>query len=275
MADNVEEMPQEIALQLFQSGAFLIFKDSLSLSMEFGIDYKSWNIGNKFLGLKMIPPGIHFVYLSVKDAPRIGFFHYFQPQEILVRKWDKNAEDFDVNYKSCQEEIDRIRDNLKNLDSSLGAYPYSTYRQWVSLSSYISPKTVKRLQPDNILGKITSQTELITKEQELEQQLGDSLGTSTVNRSFPNRIRFKDAIGMPIMTAKPGTSIHFTEIPQVSLADTNLKKAGIDSSDRLYTILKQLGDDYRELLGEFQYSFVVFLMGQVYEGFEQWKELFI
>lgn len=39
---------------------------------EFGVDYKSWQTDEKFLGLKMIPPGPHFVYCSIKTAPRIG-----------------------------------------------------------------------------------------------------------------------------------------------------------------------------------------------------------
>lgn len=60
---------------------------------EFGIDYKSWNVDSEFCGLKMIPPGVHFVYFSVKTAPRIGFFHYFKEREIVVRKWDAKSED--------------------------------------------------------------------------------------------------------------------------------------------------------------------------------------
>lgn len=156
------------------------------------MDYKSWNVGEKFLGLKMIPPGIHFVYFSVKDAPRIGFFYNFQPQEIIMRKWDKGNEDIS-NYKENSEEVlplffhsqfanklffqvQRIRSNLKNIDSNLGPYPYSTYRQWVSLTSFITEKTILRLQPDNSLGRITSQTELMSKESELEKQLACFLG---------------------------------------------------------------------------------------------------
>jgi A1 cistron-splicing factor AAR2 len=29
---------------------------------EFGVDFHQWNVGPKFKGVKMIPPGIHFVY---------------------------------------------------------------------------------------------------------------------------------------------------------------------------------------------------------------------
>lgn len=34
-------------------------------------------------------------------------------------------------------------------------------------------------------------------------------------------------------------------------------------------------NNYRLLLGEFQYSFVKFLLGENYDSFEQWKKLFI
>lgn len=72
--------------------------------LEFGIDYKSWIVGSKFIGLKMIPPGIHFIYLSVKKAPRIGFFYNFQPKEIVAKKWDKLNEDFS-EYEFCKIEV--------------------------------------------------------------------------------------------------------------------------------------------------------------------------
>lgn len=48
------------------------------------------------------------------------------------------------------------------------------------------------------------------------------------------------------------------------MADTNLKKAGIDSSDRLEMLIRdELKGDPKEMLAEFQYAFIVFLMGQV------------
>jgi hypothetical protein len=57
---------------------------------EFGIDYASWQTGSQFIGMKMIPPGIHIVYYrpigkinSGDSAPRIAFVHEFK-----VRKAD-------------------------------------------------------------------------------------------------------------------------------------------------------------------------------------------
>ena len=46
---------------LFEEGAFLMFLD-VPPRTEFGIDYNSWNVGEKFKGVKMIPPGAHFVH---------------------------------------------------------------------------------------------------------------------------------------------------------------------------------------------------------------------
>jgi len=106
---------------------------------------------------------------------------------------------------------------------------------------------------------------------------------SIVDRQHPTRVRFTDAQGLPEMMPMEGSTIRFQPIPKITLADCcNLKTAGVDNTDRLCTLLSQLGEsigeavgDYecKELLAEFQYAFVTFLMGHVYEGFEQWKRL--
>ena len=54
-------MSQEQAQWLFSEGAMLVFLD-VPPGTEFGVDYNSWAVGEKFKGVKMIPPGIHFVY---------------------------------------------------------------------------------------------------------------------------------------------------------------------------------------------------------------------
>ena len=45
--------------------------------MQFGIDNQFWQTGPAFKGVKLIPPGAHFVYFALKDeayASRMGFF---------------------------------------------------------------------------------------------------------------------------------------------------------------------------------------------------------
>jgi len=55
------DISQEQAQWLFTEGAILVFLD-LPAGSEFGIDYCSWEVGEQFKGVKMIPPGIHFIY---------------------------------------------------------------------------------------------------------------------------------------------------------------------------------------------------------------------
>ena len=52
---------QEEAQILFRDGAILVFLD-IPEGAEFGIDYNSWQTGSNFRGVKMIPPGVHFIH---------------------------------------------------------------------------------------------------------------------------------------------------------------------------------------------------------------------
>ena len=54
-------MDQELAKSLFAEGAALVLLD-VPERTEFGIDYNCWTVGPKFKGVKMIPPGFHFVF---------------------------------------------------------------------------------------------------------------------------------------------------------------------------------------------------------------------
>uniref|UniRef100_A0A8C7W6F2 Protein AAR2 homolog n=1 Tax=Oncorhynchus mykiss TaxID=8022 RepID=A0A8C7W6F2_ONCMY len=39
---------------------------------ELGINYKSWQVGSCFQGVKMIPPGLHFLHYCSSNAPDLG-----------------------------------------------------------------------------------------------------------------------------------------------------------------------------------------------------------
>ena len=51
----------ETAKRLFEVGAHLILLN-VPLNTEIGVDMNSWNTGPNFKGIKMIPPGVHFIY---------------------------------------------------------------------------------------------------------------------------------------------------------------------------------------------------------------------
>ena len=67
-------MEPELARRLFAEGAVLVLLD-VPQRTEFGIDYNSWSVGPKFKGVKMIPPGLHFVYYwCVFADPLVTFY---------------------------------------------------------------------------------------------------------------------------------------------------------------------------------------------------------
>jgi A1 cistron-splicing factor AAR2 len=49
---------------LFEKGSFFIMLD-LPVGFSFGIDFNSWSVGNRFKGLKLIPPGPHVLNLGL------------------------------------------------------------------------------------------------------------------------------------------------------------------------------------------------------------------
>lgn len=59
--DQQMEIDQDIAQVLLTQGATLVLLD-VPAGTDVGIDTKSWTTGDNFRGIKMIPPGIHFVH---------------------------------------------------------------------------------------------------------------------------------------------------------------------------------------------------------------------
>jgi len=222
-----EELSPEKAALLYKEGGFYIVKDLIPGS-EFGCDMKSWNTGQKFLGLKMIPAGIHYIYYSSvskdKDvSPRRGFFINIQPGQLIVHRFDPTIEEIvdDVS----EVEVERFRENLKNIDGNLGAYPHQSWSKWVSLSSRLKYEKVKQYQ--SIVG----------------------------DNSLDVKYNF--------------TEVSKQKYPDGSSA-AEVTKHSLDSTYQLQKFCENL-ENIEMLLVELQLAFVLFLVGQDYESFNQWK----
>ena len=61
MASQSIEMNQELAKHLLVEGGTLVLLD-VPAGTDIGIDIKSWNSAENFKGIKMIPPGFHFIH---------------------------------------------------------------------------------------------------------------------------------------------------------------------------------------------------------------------
>ena len=256
-------MDQNKARTLFKEGAFLLLFD-VPEGTDFGIDWNSWTTGSKFQGVKMIPPGIHFVFYSAvskfdgSSAPRTGFFHFFKSQEIVIKRWNSAQEEL-VDELKNDEEIKKIRLNLQNLDKNLAPYPYDTLKKWVSMTNNLSLAIVKKCSPKK--GVVHSVLELVP----------DGKDTNAASNS-----RSVDEDGLPCMKANPDSLIQFTKIPDqwypANSTPREISKHSMDSSYILTELLKTY-DTPLDILGELQFAFVCFVLGQVFDAFESWKKL--
>ncbi|ODN02381.1 Protein AAR2 [Orchesella cincta] len=265
-----QEMSPDLALRLFKEGASFVFLN-VPVGTEIGIDLQNWNTGEKFRGIKMIPPGLHFLYFSSvsKDlqnmSPRSGFFHFFLKQEMVVRKYDPIMEV--LSNDVCPEnEVEALKSNMEELDRFLGAYPYDMWRKWISLTSRITPSILEKLNPPG--GMILSAPELT---------LDADQTTSKSSKPRAKMSKLEQAEDdMPKMTETFESKIRYSWIPTENYpagsTPAQITKCQMDTTWKLDHILEAY-EKQEDLLAELQYAFVNFLVGQSYSSFEHWKRL--
>lgn len=86
-----------------------------------------------------------------------------------------------------EENLNR-EENLKNLDSNLGPYPYESYKQWCGLSSHISDDLIRKLQPKS--GRIDSVVNFIPIVDENNRTQIDKEGLPILDRQEADAFGF-------------------------------------------------------------------------------------
>ncbi|XP_064154714.1 protein AAR2 homolog isoform X2 [Anguilla rostrata] len=274
------DMDPELARSLFEEGATLVLL-GVPEGTELGIDYKSWQVGPRFRGVKMIPPGLHFLHYSSVDTqsgvemgPKMGLFLYLQAREVLLAQWNQKEEDLDFSASQNLEEISRVKAGLRELDPFLGPYPYETMRKWVSLTDKLTQEVASSLQP--LSGRIMAFSDVVpelhlthTKDREEHNLPRNDTECQSMREGLER---------LPRMKLRPGTEIRFSDIPKQTYPEgatpAQITQCSIDLSYALDCLLeKQYKQEPLHVLGELQFAFVCFLIGNVYEGFEHWKRL--
>lgn len=273
------QMDPELARCLFFEGATVVILN-MPKGTEFGIDYNSWEVGPKFRGVKMIPPGIHFLHYSSVDkanprevGPRMGFFLNLQQRGLKVLRWDAAREEVDLS-PAPEAEVEAMRANLQELDQFLGPYPYATLKKWISLTSFISEATVEKLQPESRQICAFSEVLPVLSMKHTKDRVGQNLPRCGIEcRSYQEGLA-----RLPKMRPRAGTEIRFSELPTqmfpAGATPAEITRHSMDLSYALETVLsKQFPCSPQDVLGELQFAFVCFLLGNVYEAFEHWKRL--
>jgi A1 cistron-splicing factor AAR2 len=220
----------------------------LPVGYNFGIDMQMWEVGGKFRGITKVPQGLHFIYYSPPgDELRQGFFHYFVDGEVIVRKWDA-ATELLIGPLTC-EELDHIKNAAANDFSIIhGLAPFNqcvkvdSLHDWQSAICFITPDVLDKISP------INSQDFRSTQQESASLQMEDvpTIFWSTFSK-------FK--------------------IPEGSSASDVTRYY----MDKMAHLLQVTESNYPSnptgLLGEMQAAFILFLLGQNYESFLQWRQL--
>ncbi|KAI3500192.1 hypothetical protein L1887_36009 [Cichorium endivia] len=260
-------MDADTTLELVKKGATLLFLDVPQHTL-FGIDTQMFSVGPNFKGIKMIPPGPHFIYYSSSNrggsefSPMIGFFIDLNPSQVIVRKWDQQEERL---VKISEEEEDRYSQAVKNMefDKYLGPYTLSQFGEWKMLSNYITKSTIERIEPIGAEITVINEPDILGNniKTAMEEALSEQLKKSKIPKSDDKIIK---------------RGCYYTKIPrlikQKGILGQELTSLNLDKTSLLENILmKEYKGDEDLLLAELQFAFVAFLMGQSLEAFLQWK----
>ncbi|CAD8212824.1 unnamed protein product [Paramecium pentaurelia] len=214
-------------------------------NLQFGIDNSQWIVGKKFKGIQGIPFGTHYVHYSLKEEGyqfKQGFFFIVSPEnKYLVKQWNSELQEF-LTFKDCAPYIHTLE--MHDFDLYLGVYPMDKYEIWKLCVNMINRKVLDKLDPiKNIC---------------VEEYNDKDIGNNT-----------------PLHT-----TIYYTDIPKLKNPSKSqgqqLTALNFDKSTIVEELLKsEYQNDYNLFLGEIQYAFVKFLLGEHFESFEQWKQLLI
>ena len=221
--------------------------------MQFGIDLSQWIIGEKFMGIKLIPIGIHYISFSLSEennAFKQGFFIEIEEgknkTKNIIREWNSKYETFVKINEEMNKNYSIGLDNL-DFDQYLGNYPFEQIQNWKDLTNYLNKDIINNLQKNIDMTMCPG-----IKEDKNDNKENDNENTNINNQ---------------LMTFE---NIEFTDIALNQPKYIN----SLDKSALLEKILKDIKKP-NEFLGEFQYTFILFLIGEVYEALKQWKDIFI
>ncbi|XP_062540008.1 protein AAR2 homolog [Armigeres subalbatus] len=278
-ASLMATMSPDVALKLFENGAVLIIA-GVPLGTEFGIDQWSFFIGENFRGVKMIPAGPHFVYCASQGpygdaAPRVGFAHYFQRGEIVVREWDDDKEELRPRvHDDVDGEIRRIRENIKNLDRYLAPYDYDGLAKWNKLSGNITIETIRRHSPE--CGLVRNTVELMPCTDE-ERPRGDStLSNYSASKLSKIRSLMNEEELLPNLKSLPGSAPRFTELPSRCPKGASPAEISQHHMDSIAAVDQLLKDGHEAVMfEEVQFSFILFLCGHSVESLNHWRKILL
>jgi len=225
----------------------------------FALDTAEWTCDERFVGVKALARGLHFV--AVRDAnergagERVGEFIDAAPGSVEIRRWDAAVETLGEGEGMSAEDAERARAATREgraFDGGLAWYPTEVETRWMGLSGWITRDSLRRCGVD-------CGTRVVAGDPEAETR-GDERGG--VVPYFDNIQR------------APTFTVNAVRKRPSGMTPAEVSAINIDANARLAHAVACFGDDgWRGLLGEFQLAFVLLMGLSSMAALEQWKHL--
>jgi len=245
-------------------------------------------------------------------APRTGFFQMLKPKEIMVRSYNSQNEEL---VEESEEQSERVRSNIRELDRYLGPYDLSSCKKWFSLTQHLTMDHIQRTQPlSGLVQAVTAmlpaagssstrnsdarkrrrsshggaasggredgfsqEDSTITEDGSAGEESSEGTqGGSNMKEDGSSCGESSESAGdLPQLQPQPGGAWRWAELPRrwaEGASPAQLTLAGMDSSGRLLRLMDTMASP-EDVLRELQLSFVAFLVGQVWAGWERWGAL--
>lgn len=125
------------------------------MGTDIGVDMATFTVGPKFRGIKLIPPGLHFLHWAARSqksgavGTKSGFFFRSYPGSVLVAYWDAQDESLQLGQPTTDggdAQAARLAAAVRALsfDTSLGAFPVHTplHGVWTSQTRAMAHPTI-------------------------------------------------------------------------------------------------------------------------------------
>eukprot|EP00890_Picochlorum_soloecismus_P002537 jgi/Picsp_1/3284/NSC_06124-R1_a1 cistron-splicing factor aar2 len=306
-----------------------------------GVDQHVYTVGDKFRGVKHVPPGTHVLSYAAHGGEGAGFGPVTATFVVLPRvetsgvesenlpqgldgwmkksamygpvmcwRWDAREEV--LRRVEEEEEAESIEQAVRGfrLDQGLGSYltmhrvinnhnsvfnklfpSWDGHKEWVDLSKFVTGTVLDRVAPIGGNVCILAEEEYVVLER-VSEDSGKSLRPSEAERALEEQLSAgrgeeKSGSEVAIATDRKDVSVggqagkcYYTRIPGLlkrkGLTPEELTAINMDKSEALEQLLKNhYGGDEALMLGEYQFSFLAFLLGHSMDGFLQWKRFLL
>ena len=231
------------------------------VGITFGCDYMSWTTGERVGGVKLVPPGVHFIFTSASGdsrndmAPRLGFFVHLQRGDVCVRRWSADA---DALLPLRADEADteqRLAHAVRTFefDARLAAYPRdAAHARWVALSQFIHAPVLDRVQPVQKFVFSAARSEVATASSSSSVSSSSSLAATTSSSAaspassaslstrlyeqlgsgtmfFTDALLAPDAVSLAGRSAADITRLHLDKTPLLARALARIARAAFST----------------------------------------------